>query len=86
MEECEYVNDVLSHLYDIPQQHAMDCLAGNTPVFVTVFHRGDESSYYHIFRGYDTESLRDADLGTIMKWVMDHNDCAAPRYMQRYQS
>lgn len=77
----DHVNDVLSHLYDIPQQYAMDCLTGEDSVFVTVFRRGDEASYYHIFRGYDTESLRDADLGTIMKWVMDHNDCAAPRYM-----
>ena len=24
----DHVNDVLSHLYDIPQQYAMDCLAG----------------------------------------------------------
>lgn len=63
----DHVNDVLSHLYDIPQQYAMDCLAGYAPVFVTMFRRGEEASYYHIFRGYDVEPLRDADLGTIMK-------------------
>lgn len=28
----DHVNDVLSHLYDIPQQYAMDCLAGDAPV------------------------------------------------------
>ena len=70
----DHVNDVLSHLYDIPQQYAMDCLAGEDSVFVTVFRRGKEASYYHIFRGYDAEPLRDADLGTIMKWIMEHND------------
>ena len=77
----DHVNDVLSHLYDIPQQYAMDCLAGYAPVFVTVFRRGEEASYYHIFGGYDVEPLRDSDLGTIMKWVMEHNDYAEPRYM-----
>lgn len=53
----DHVNDVLSHLYDIPQQYAMDYLAGYTPVFVTVFRRGVEASCYHIFRGYDVEPL-----------------------------
>lgn len=77
----DHVNDVLSHLYDIPQQYAMKCLGGDAPVFVTVFRRGEEASCYHIFRGYDVEPLRDADLGTIMKWVMEHNDYAEPRYM-----
>lgn len=77
----DHVNDVLSHLYDIPQQYAMDCLAGDAPAFVAMFRRGEEASYYHIFRGYDVEPLRDADLGTIMKWVMEHNDYAEPRYM-----
>lgn len=77
----DHVNDVLGHLYDIPQRYAMDCLGGDTPVFVTVFRRGEEASYYHIFRGYDAEHLRDADISTVMKWIMDHNDYAEPRYM-----
>ena len=77
----DHVNDVLSHLYDIPQQYAMECLGGDAPVFVTVFRRGEEASCYHIFRGYDVEPLQDSDLGTIIKWVMEHNDYAEPRYM-----
>ena len=77
----DHVNDVLSHLYDIHQQYAMECLGGDAPVFVTVFRRGEEASYYHIFRGYDVEPLQDSDLGTIIKWVMEHNDYAEPRYM-----
>lgn len=77
----DHVNDVLSHLYDIPQQYAMGCLSGDTPVFVTMFRRGEKASYYHIFKGYNAESLRDADLGTVMRWIMDHNDYAEPRYM-----
>lgn len=77
----DHVNDVLSHLYDIPQQYLMDCVAGDDPVFVAMFRRGDEASYYHIFKGYDVEHLRNADIGTVMKWIMDHNEYAEPRYM-----
>lgn len=79
--EEDHVNDVLSHLYSIPQRYAIDCMTGNAPVFIAMFRRDEEASYYHIFKGYDVAHLQDADVGTIMKWIMDHNDYAEMRCM-----
>lgn len=63
----DHVNDVLSHLYDIPQQYAMDCLAGYAgfDVLMLVYNRPLMS-----YMSSAVESLDiDAEVNTWQSWI-----------------
>ena len=77
----DHVGSVLAHTYDVALERAMKTLSDIPAVFVAMFQVDNEPSFYHIFKGYDVDELRDLSVLNLLKWTADHNDMAEPDYL-----